>query len=133
MRISVAIGLLISGLQIVAWEIIVLLALTKSNLVSRVCMMLLLISNSRDRFKNRQSTDDVLVYQVKLVQKWVLGANESLHQTVDVLFEYLLITDGLLQVSILLLYLHQVCKCLRVDELASLTVRALEVVVILLT
>ena len=131
-RISVAVGLLISGLLSVVLEIFILLALTKSNLVSRVCLLLLLVGNVRDGFKNRQSTDNVLIDQVKLVQKWVLGANQSLHQTVDVLFKYLLVADGLLQVSILLLDLHQVGKCLRVDKLASLAVWALEVVMILL-
>lgn len=55
-----------------------------------------------------------------------------MHQAVNVFLEDLLIADILSQVSILLLDLHQIGKGQRVDELASLAVWALEVLVILL-
>lgn len=55
-----------------------------------------------------------------------------MHQAVDVLLEDLLVANILFQVSILLLDLHQISKGQRVDELASLAVWALEVLVILL-
>lgn len=102
------------------------------TLLDSVVLHLLLVGNSSDRFKDRQSTDNVLVDQVELVEEWVLRADQPLQQAVDVLLEDLPVADVLPQVSILLLDLHQIGKGQRVDELASLAVGALEVLVILL-
>jgi hypothetical protein len=55
-----------------------------------------------------------------------------LHQAIDIFLEDLLVADRLLQVTVILLDLHQIGECLRVDKLAALAVRALEVVMILL-
>jgi hypothetical protein len=100
--------------------------------LSGIVLLLLLVSDGSNAFEDGQSTNNVFVDQVELVEEGVLGADQSLHQAVDVFLEDLLVADVLFQVSILLLDLHQICKGQGVDELASLSVRALEVLMVLL-
>jgi len=61
-----------------------------------------------------------------------LGTDQSLHQAINVLFEDLSVAHVLGDVSVVLLDLHEVGQGQGMDELAPLSVGAVEVLMVLL-
>ena len=86
-------------------------------------------------FKYGQSLNNIFIYEVEFIYKWILGTNEPQLETLNVLLHDLSVTDVTFDLKLFIVFhlLYQFTHFLRVNELTSYSVWAVLIFMILLT